>query len=178
MKKILSLLCIGVLIVCILGGCSKANITDKTETSNNIQKLKNEIVENKEKDLTKELDSNIEDKVYMLNKKYTLSDKDIELMINYLGKIDWEKFDKIQREHELSEFDVEALLKYDKYNSKELLDIYNAYIHSDGVGAENFGVLLYNLHQKYPKISNDLCKTNTQYKKVIDSLIEYEKGMQ
>ncbi|KYH34985.1 nicotine adenine dinucleotide glycohydrolase (NADase) [Clostridium tepidiprofundi DSM 19306] len=120
----------------------------------------------------------LEMEVYKLNMQKTLSDNEIKLMINYLGKINWEKYNKIEKEYGVAGFDTAPLLlRYNNYTSKELLYIYKAFKHSDGASAEDFGVLLYKLHKKYPKESMSLYTTNSQYKETIDMLVKYYSDM-
>ncbi|WP_129595736.1 hypothetical protein [Anaerophilus nitritogenes] len=135
-------------------------------------------------DLTEESDFNLEMEVYELNKKNTLSDDEVELMINYLGEIDWKKYHELKEREfdkqiiefgqiiDTGEFSEEAILRYDKYTSKEILYIYEAYTHSDGASAELFGSLLYELNKRYPDESSKLYNQHQGYKKIIDIIIE------
>lgn len=133
-----------------------------------------ETVKEKEQGLIGKSDFNLEMEVYKLNKKKSLSDDEIKLMINYLGKINWVKYHELEREKkDLGEFDIDALLRYDNYTSKELLYIYEACLHSDGAGAEALCEFLYELHKKYSKESMRLYTTNPQYKELIDMIENY-----
>lgn len=111
--------------------------------------------------------------VYKLNRHRTLPDNKIELMIGYLGKIDWKKYRGLIKKLGLRMFDTDALLRYDNYTSKEILYIHEACRNNDGASAETFCILLYKLHQKYPKESMSLYKTNPKYKETIDKLLIY-----
>ncbi|SHH54509.1 hypothetical protein [Tepidibacter thalassicus] len=132
--------------------------------------------EEEKQDLREKSDFNLEMEVYKLNKKNTLSDNEVELLINYLGKIDWAKYHEIEKQQDdIGEFDITALLKYDKYTSKEILYIYEACIHNDGVTSDAFFSLLYDLSEKYPHESAKLYKQHQGYKELLDIIIENYK---